>query len=411
MGWVQIPCREEVHLGEGGGHVLLRDARGDFSAWAGKAACVYLDPPFMTGEEFHLRMRVGEKGWATGKDTLLLRAYSDRFQSKADYLSFLLSALENAKALLKEDGSLFLHLDSRMGARARILCDEVFGESNFVNEIIWAYQTGGRTMKRFPTKHDVILFYRKSRRQYFDLTAIPLPRSENRQNHMRRCVDENGRAYRTIQSGGKTYVYYDDDPVYPGDVWADVSHLQQKDPQRTGYDTQKPLALLNRIIRCSTRPGDLVADLFGGSGTTAVAAAQAGRRYLLSDASIQALSVSRKRLLGTGMVIAAPSGCPGASMHAEFIPGIAFHDVCLTSYEPPKGSPVTGLDAVDQWSVGFYQDGVFTAQANAARKKQTPALQQVLQLPQLRGTPAVLIVDVFGNRTVWIQEDEHDAAK
>jgi len=281
----------------------------------------------------------------------------------------------------------------------------MFGESNFVNEIIWSYQTGGRSMKRFSRKHDVILFYRMSRRHFFDITQVPLPRSEHRSNHMRRCVDENGRTYRTIQSGGKTYTYYDDDPVYPGDVWTDVSHLQQKDPQRTGYDTQKPIALLNRIILASTKPGDLVADLFAGSGTTAAAAAQLGRRYLAADSSPAAIAVSRKRLLDSGMTLTAPTGCAGAAIRAELIPGIAFHDVHLMDYAAPEGCPVTGMDAVDQWSVGFYDRGVFRAQESAARRRHTPALPPLLQLPQLRGIPAILTVDIYGNRSVWLQED------
>lgn len=407
MDWVQAACHQEIHLDGSAGNALLEDARGDFSAFAGQTQLVYLDPPFMTGEEFFLRMRVGKKGWETGRDPLLLPAYSDRFSGKAEYLALLRGALENARLLLNETGSLFLHLDSRMSAHARILCDEIFGESNFVNEIIWAYQSGGRSMKRFSRKHDVILFYRKSRKHFFDITAVPLSRSENRSNHMRRCVDENGRTFRAIQSGGKTYTYYDDDPVYPGDVWADVSHLQQKDPQRTGYDTQKPQALLSRIILSSTRPGDLVADLFGGSGTTAIAAAQAGRRYLISDFSPLSLSVTRKRLLETAMTLSAPSGCPAARMQAEFVPGIAFHDVRLMDYflADQEGS-ISGLDAVDQWSVGFYRDGVFFAQASAARRKQTPDLPELLQLPQLRGTPALLIVDIYGNRTLWRQKEE-----
>lgn len=405
MTWVQAPCFTEVHGNGLEGTALFADARGDFSAWKGQAQVVYLDPPFMTGEEFSLRMRVGEKGWETGKEALVLPAYQDKFSSKAEYLALLRAALENARELLNETGSLFLHLDSRMSAHARILCDEVFGESNFVNEIIWAYQSGGRSMKRFSRKHDVILFYRKSRKQFFDITKVPLPRSENRSNHMRRCVDENGRTYRTIQSGGKTYTYYDDEPVYPGDVWADVSHLQQKDPQRTGYDTQKPQALLNRIILSASRPGDLVCDLFGGSGTTAVAAAQAGRRYLIADISPLSLSVTRKRLLETGLTLYMP--CDGREIHveAEMVPGIAYHDVRLTDYQG-KNEQVQGLDNVDQWSVGFMDNGVFHAQASAARRKHTPALPDYLQLPQLRGTPAILIVDVYGNRTVWIYKED-----
>ncbi len=405
MSWVQVECDREIHLNGSQGHLLLRDARGDFSPWAGQATCVYLDPPFMTGDDFFMRMRVGEKGWMTGKNILTLPAYQDKFSGKAEFLGLLREALENAKALLSEEGSLFLHLDSRTAAHARLLCDDIFGESNFVNEIIWAYQSGGRTMKRFSRKHDVILFYRKSRSQYFNIQAVPISRGENRSNHMRRSIDEQGRPYRSIKSGGKTYIYYDDDPVYPGDVWTDVSHLQQKDPQRTGYDTQKPLALLKRIILSTTRKGDLVADLFGGSGTTAVAAAEEGRRFLSSDVGTLSLSVTRKRLLDTAMTVEAPTGTPGAVMEAEFDPGIAFHDAHLIDYQTPEGASVTGLDAVDQWSVGFYRDRTFYVQANAARAKHTPALQTTLQLPQLRGVPAVLISDVLGNRSVWIQEE------
>ena len=406
MVWIQADCKQETHGSGRQGDLLLQDARGDFSRWAGQAACVYLDPPFMTGDDFFMRMRVGEKGWSTGKNPLVLPAYSDRYASKQDFLNLLRPALETSKALLKDSGSFFLHLDSRMNMYARLLCDEVFGENNFVNEIIWAYQSGGRSLKRFSRKHDTILFYRKSRAQYFDITAVPLPRSENRSNHMRRAVDENGRSYRSIQSGGKTYIYYDDDPVYPGDVWTDVSHLQQKDPQRTGYDTQKPLALLSRIILCSTQPGDLVADLFAGSGTTAVASAQAGRHFLSADSAPLSLSVSRKRLLDTEMTVTAPCGTPGASLRAEFEPGIAYHDVHLLDFQLPQGAEVTGLDAVDQWSVGFYRDGVFHSQASTARRKQSPALPDTLQLPQLRGQPAIFISDVYGHRSVWIQRGE-----
>ena len=405
MAWVQVECDREIHLNGSQGDLLLRDARGDFSRWAGQAACVYLDPPFMTGDAFFMQMRVGEKGWATGKNTLTLPAYQDKFSGKSEFLGLLRQALENAKTLLSDTGSLFLHLDSRMAAHARLLCDDIFGESNFVNEIIWAYQSGGRTMKRFSRKHDVILFYRKSRNQYFNIQAVPISRGENRQNHMRRSIDEQGRPYRSIKSGGKTYIYYDDDPVYPGDVWTDVSHLQQKDPQRTGYDTQKPLALLKRIILSTTQKGDLVADLFGGSGTTAVAASEEGRRFLLADNGPLSIAVSRKRLLNTAMTVEAPTGTPGASLQAEFEPGIAFHDAQLLDYRTPESYPVTGLDAVDQWSVGFYRDKTFYVQASAARTKHTPALQTMLQLPQLQGVSAVMISDVLGSRSVWVQEE------
>ena len=102
MSWVQVECDREIHLNGSQGHLLLRDARGDFSPWAGQATCVYLDPPFMTGDDFFMRMRVGEKGWTTGKNILTLPAYQDKYSGKAEFLGLLREALENAKALLSE---------------------------------------------------------------------------------------------------------------------------------------------------------------------------------------------------------------------------------------------------------------------------------------------------------------------
>ena len=116
MNWVQVACHKEIHGDGAAGDLLLRDARGDFSAWRGSVQCVYLDPPFLTGEQFFLQMRVGEKEWESGRGTLRLPAYSDQFSGKQAYLDLLRAALENARALLNDSGSLFLHLDSRMGA-------------------------------------------------------------------------------------------------------------------------------------------------------------------------------------------------------------------------------------------------------------------------------------------------------
>ena len=418
MMWRQTDCEREVHTGEKSGGVLLRgDARTvNLQDYYGKVQCVYLDPPFFTGDDFSFRMRIGERGWAEGTQTLTLSAYSEsRAGGREAYLAFLNEALETAYRLLSETGALFLHLDSRMSAYARLMCDRLFGESNFINEIIWAYQSGGRAKKHFSRKHDVILFYAKSRALYFDISRVGVPRRDHRSNHMRRTVDENGRPCRTIKAGGKVYTYYDDEPVFPDDVWTDVSHLQQKDPQRTGYDTQKPCALLDRIVRCCTREGDLVADLFCGSGTTLVSAASNGCRYLGVDLSPHAISVSRKRLLETALEIPTPFDRTAAQIDAAATAGLGYYEVELRDYRLPENAlegiarqpenlTLGGLDAVDQWSVGFLRDGVFRVYASSARRKQTPALESVLELPLLRGTVAISIVDVLGRRTLWTQE-------
>ena len=404
MAWIQVPCTLEKYPGAPEGHFFLGDnAVCDLSAWEGQVQCVYMDPPFMTGESFVYRGRVGEKGWADGTGQFTLDAFSDKLD-KASYLDMLRGALLAAKKLLKETGALFLHVDPRASAYARLLCDEIFGERNFVNEIIWAYQTGGRSTKHFSRKHDTVLFYRMTGALYFDIASVPLPRTGNRQNHMRRNVDENGRSYRTIVSNGKTYTYYDDAPVYPGDVWNDVSHLQQKDPQRTGYDTQKPVALLERIIRSTTRPGDIVADLFCGSGTTLAAAAKLDRRYLGVDIGKCAAAVTARRLSNTGLRVHMPSGCPDAVLNAEVSGGIGLSDISLVSYSAP-GLPegTEGTDAVERWAAGFLDGDRFTAHAVCARSRHEPALPVSLQVPQLSGRLCILVGDCFGRTSCWVE--------
>ena len=147
----------------------------------------------------------------------------------------------------------------------------MFGAEQFLNEIIWAYESGGRSKKTFSRKHDTVLMYAKTKKYRFDITRVPLDRQSKRRNHMARGIDENGRLYSYIRSNGKEYRYYDDEPVYPGDVWTDISHLQQRDPERTGYATQKPLKLLERLLRPVTNRGT-------GLWTCAAAA---GRRWRL----------------------------------------------------------------------------------------------------------------------------------
>lgn len=413
MIWQRATCEKEINCVPGaGGLLILGDALTlDLTPFEGQAQCVYADPPYYTGDRFQFKLRIGREGWTTGKRTLSLPAYDDfSSSSRETYLAFLKRLIQTAHRLLKKDGSFFLHLDYRANAHARLLCDEVFGEENFVNEIIWSYQTGGRSKKHFSRKHDTIFLYGKSQDRFFDITKVPAGKKKSQSNHMKRMVDEKGRSYRAIVSGGKTYVYYDDEPVYPDDVWADVSQMQQKDPQRTGYPTQKPMALLNRIIRCSTRPGDLVADLMCGSGTTLVSAAQNGRRFLGVDSSPQALSAARKRLRETAVQVAAPLSSVSAMVDAGVMPGIGFYDVDLNAYTLPQaafegtelaGGGISGLDAVDQWYAGLLNGTDFKVYASAVRDKTTPDLPRTLKVPLLRGTVGILIVDVLGNRSLW----------
>ncbi len=276
-----------------GGSGVMYSARseslpdGVLAEYAGKVRVIYLDPPFGSGGAFEF------------KDKSAVRAYDDK-QSEADYLAMMRRVLSVCRDLLSPSGSIYLHIDYRMSGKLRMLMDELFGEGNLMNEIIWSYRSGGRSVRHYSRKHDTILFYRKTKDVYFDITKTGVPRGNTRRNHMKRRADEDGRIYFSIRSGGKEYRYYEDDPVYPSDVWDDIEHLHQRDPERTGFATQKPEALLRRIIAASSEEGDVVCDLFSGSGTAAVVAAAMGRRFLTCDCGQAALFASRRRLIEAG---------------------------------------------------------------------------------------------------------------
>ena len=399
----QIECAYESAPGTGaGGRLILGDGRCVPEEYLGRAQCVYLDPPFNTGERYQV------KGRQKGKDgkPLTAEAYTDRFESREAYHAFLREMIQSARALLNDSGTFFLHLDQREAAWGRILSDEVFGEDNFVNEIIWSYQSGGRGVRRFPPKHDNILFYRKSRDMFFDITKAPISRKENRKNHMKREVDETGRTFRSIRSGGKIYTYYDDEPVYPGDVWTDISHIQQKDPQRTGYDTQKPLALLERILDTASRPGDLVADLCCGSGTALYAAARGGRAFLGIDKSPAAMAVTRARLSSCALEMDWPGGAEGAGLEAALTREQGRARIRLTGYRSP-GDPdgEEGLDLIRHWAAGYVRDGRFFTLAEARRLPGTGELRQELRFVPGQTGESLQIIDLRGFRSVWTWEE------
>jgi len=177
--------------------------------------------------------------------------------------------------VLAEDGSLFLHLDPRESHYAKVLLDGIFGRASFMNEIVWAYDYGGRSKRRWPAKHDTVLWYAKDPAHYtFDYEAI------DRIPYMAPGLVTPEKAER-----GKT----------PTDVWWQTV-VPTAGSERTGYPTQKPLAILERIVRVHSRPGDVVADLFAGSGTTGEAAARNGRGFLLVDSNAEAIEVMARRL-------------------------------------------------------------------------------------------------------------------
>ncbi|MGN0777942.1 MAG: DNA-methyltransferase [Aristaeellaceae bacterium] len=377
----------------------------ELTPYLGKVQCVYIDPPFMTGDTFTRRRRYGVKGWRTGDPAPAYPAYDDTCQDKTTYIAQLRGMVEQAHRLLAPTGMMLLHLDWRMAAYARLLCDEVFGEKRFLNEIIWAYESGGRAKHYFSRKHDVILLYARSPRYRFDLTRVPLERTATRSNHMRRAVDEQGRSYRSIRSGGKVYRYYDDEPVYPGDVWTDISHLQQRDPERTGFTTQKPMKLLERLLRPVVLEGDVVCDLCCGSGTTLAVAQKLGCRVIGVDKSPETLMIARSRLSADNLTLLCPSTMDEALLEANY----AGNMLLLTGFDAQHPQfPVTELafDRLESWAAGYWTDKGMVALQHFQRTVRHPELPLLCVLSDMPGELAVSTVDAAGRRRTYRWHEE-----
>ena len=263
------------------------------------AACIdliYIDPPFNSNRNHEVLCE-------TTNET---RAFADHHASTAAYLDFMRPRCLELARVLKPAGSFYYHCDWHASHYVKVMLDQILGEDSFINEIVWAYQSGGRATHHFHRKHDILLLYSPAARRQgytFNAAAVAQPRNRceacgtiaQKWNNLKKHVDPDGRVYRTIKSNGKIYRYYDDEPVTPSDVWH-ISHLQQKDPERLGYPTQKPLALLERIIKASSNPNDVVLDAFAGCGTTLEAAQGLGRQWVGMDVSPAACRLMAERL-------------------------------------------------------------------------------------------------------------------
>jgi site-specific DNA-methyltransferase (adenine-specific) len=245
---------------------------------------IYIDPPFNTGREQQRSKvttrrseqgnRIGFKGqrYETVKSTIL--SYDDQF---ANYWDFLEPRLEEAFRILNETGTLYLHLDYREAHYAKVLLDALFGPDCFLNEIIWAYDYGGKAKSRWPSKHDTILVYVKDpANYYFDSESV------DREPYM-----APGLVTPEKVEKGKL----------PTDVWWHTI-VSPTGKEKTGYPTQKPIGILRRIIQASSKKGDTVLDFFAGSGTTGFVANELGRKFILVDQNSESIEVIKNRLPG-----------------------------------------------------------------------------------------------------------------
>jgi DNA modification methylase len=354
---------------------------GEFT---GKVDLVYIDPPFGTGGDFTVHGRAPEDG--------ALVAYTDRWgEGLGDYLSTMLEQLELIRALLSERGTVFVHCDWRVSHYLRCLLDEVFGPEAFKNEIVWRYRRWPSRTRAFQKMHDVLLWYGKGRGDGHAWTQLyePLaPSTLETWGTKRQVADFSTGRRRPSQTDEETR------GAPMADVW-DIGIIAPIARERVGYPTQKPEALLRRVIEAASRPGDLVADLFVGSGTTLAVAEKLGRRWVGCDVGPIAIHTTRKRLLGlrAEAVERAEDARPAFEILGEATlgpsrPGVSAAVELDDPHAPPAGEERSGRAArvrlasgdearsvVDFWSVDWdYQGGPLRSLFHAFRGKHRGAL-------------------------------------
>ena len=247
----------------------------------GKVKLIYIDPPFATTDEF--QNKEGAK------------AYNDK-KKGAEFVEFLRKRLIVAREILADDGIICVHLDQKMNHYIKILLDEIFLKNRFQNEIIWHYSTLGRPKDRFAKKHDNILVYAKSDNSFFNIDESKIPYSKEYIKSHFKDKDENGKQCRKRYDAGKWRTYYPEEGMIPNDVW-EIPYENSMSTDRTGYPTQKPEPLIERLIKAYTEKNDIVLDFFGGSGTTMAVAEKIGRKWITCDLGKLAYFTMQKRIL------------------------------------------------------------------------------------------------------------------
>ena len=320
----------------------------------GRVQLVYLDPPYATGNEFF----TGRKKRGTLKETS--PAYSDSWtDGLGGYLSMLYPRLVLVHRLLAKTGAVFVHLDFRTAHLVRLLLDEIFGGENFINEIIWYYKTGGMPEKLgFGRKHDTILFYARDRKH-----TKWRPQKE-------RSPVKHRYGFANIR------LLEDDQGLYTlvgmRDVW-DIPALRGNQPERVNYPTQKPLALLERIVKAVTDPGDLVLDPFCGSGTTLLAAENLGRNWVGVDSAPAAVWKTAERFLVNGAEVSFRIRKP-AVPGADVSPGgnsrnpLTAWEKCLGGRMETRGTVLTIGDSALVWGPGIASGGLADLVAGLAER-------------------------------------------
>lgn len=264
--------------------------------YRGKIDLVYIDPPFDSKADYKKKIEIKGIGKAESDSTSFEEKQYGDIWSSDEYLQFMYERLILLRELLSDKGTIYLHCDWHKSHHLRMILDEIFSPDCFRNEIIWSYSTLGRPVDRFAQKHDSIFVYGKTNNTFFNVDDAKIPYSTEYIKSHFKDIDENGKQCRKKFDAGKWRTYYPDQGMIPNDVW-DIPYENSMSLNRLNYPTQKPEALLERIIKSSTKIGDLVFDCFMGSGTTQSVAMKLGRRFIGADINLGSIQTTTKRLL------------------------------------------------------------------------------------------------------------------
>jgi DNA modification methylase len=346
---------------------------------------IYADPPFFTNRHYPMRIGRGEDS-RRPQEWQLAEGYPDHWPDIDSYLDMLYPRLRMMYELLSPTGTLYLHLDWHASAYARLLLDEIFGSDRLLNEIVWVYHGPSPIRSAFNRKHDTILVYTKSELYTFNVDDVRQPYDPST---VKTFASSPKAGFGKVPNLARGKV--------PEDWWyfPVVARLHS---ERSGYPTQKPESLLERIILASSNPGDLVADFFCGSGTTPVVASKLERRFIASDISFRAVHTSRSRLVRSESPLFGMNRLKGSvSTQGDFHPVYSLqlkregHTVYLITDQPEE---------IDYWEVDPAWDGkLFRSTAQALRPRGKGSLVDHLNLPgSNRNLPiCVHVVDIHGN--------------
>jgi DNA modification methylase len=345
--------------------------------YEGRVNLIYVDPPFFTNRQFTARIGRGEDS-RKPREWQLASSYADNWDNLDAYIDFLYQRLALMYRLLAKGGTLYLHLDWHADSYARLLLDEFFGAENFLNEIIWAYHGPSPIRSAFNRKHDTILVYTKGPDYTFNADAVRVPYDATTVKTFASSTKAGFGKVPDLKRG-----------KVPEDWWyfPVVARLHN---ERTGYPTQKPEVLLQRIILASSNPGDIVADFFCGSGTTPLVAARHGRNFLAVDATFRAIHTTRERLIRAG---SAPFTLHTANPETLAAPASSSFNYKYDAHQLHLESP----EAPAYWEIDPHWNGkVFHSVAQAVLPLRSGSIETSLSLPQATTRDSVCVRVVTG---------------